>query len=89
MTLWPFALVGASLVSVVILIGVFSLAITVFWLWMLIDALTNKKLKGTDHRPVSYTGGPEEWKKVFENQGRTKVQSLIELIEEAKKRAGK
>lgn len=32
---------------------------------------------------------PEEWKKVFENQGRTKVQSLIELIEEAKKRAGK
>ena len=48
MTLWPFALVGASLVSVVILIGVFSLAITVFWLWMLIDALTNKKLKGTD-----------------------------------------
>ena len=29
----------------------------------------------------------EEWEKVFEGQGRTKVQSLIELIEEARKRA--
>jgi hypothetical protein len=31
----------------------------------------------------------EEWAKAFERKGRTKVQSLIELIEEAKKRAGK
>jgi len=31
----------------------------------------------------------EEWQKAFESQGRTKVQSLIELIEEAKKRSGK
>ena len=31
----------------------------------------------------------EEWEKVFEQQGRTKVQSLLELIEEAKKRTGK
>ena len=31
----------------------------------------------------------EEWEKVFEQKGRTKVQSLLELIEEAKKRAGK
>lgn len=30
----------------------------------------------------------EEWKKVFEKPSKTKVQSLIELIEEAKKRAG-
>ena len=31
----------------------------------------------------------EDWQKVFERQGRTKIQSLLELIEEAKKRAGK
>jgi hypothetical protein len=31
----------------------------------------------------------EEWQKAFESQGHTKVQSLIELIEEAKKRSGK
>jgi hypothetical protein len=30
--------------------------------------------------------GQEEWAKVFEIQGHTKVQSLIELIEEARKR---
>ena len=30
----------------------------------------------------------EEWVKVFERQGPTKVQSLLELIEEAKKRTG-
>ena len=30
----------------------------------------------------------EEWAKVFERQGPTKVQSLLELIEEAKKRTG-
>ena len=31
----------------------------------------------------------EEFKKVFERKGRTKVQSLLELIEEARKRAEK
>ena len=30
----------------------------------------------------------EEWAKVFERPGHTKVQSILELIEEAKKRAG-
>lgn len=30
----------------------------------------------------------EEWEKVFEREGKSKVQSLLELIEEAKKRAG-
>ena len=30
----------------------------------------------------------EEWAEAFERQGPTKVQSLLELIEEAKKRAG-
>ncbi|MBN2418978.1 MAG: hypothetical protein JXL81_06305 [Deltaproteobacteria bacterium] len=30
----------------------------------------------------------EEWEKAFVKKGKTKVQSLIELIEEAKKRAG-
>ena len=31
----------------------------------------------------------DEWEKVFEGKGKTKVQSLIELIEDARKRAGK
>ncbi len=31
---------------------------------------------------------PEEWEKAFKRKGATKVQSLLELIEEAKKRAG-
>ena len=31
----------------------------------------------------------EEWEKAFERPANTKVQSLLELIEDAKKRAGK
>ena len=31
---------------------------------------------------------PEEWEKTFERKAQTKVQSLLELIEEAKKRTG-
>ena len=47
MRLWPFALAGGAL-SLVMFFVALSVAATVFWIWMLIDALTNKKVKGTD-----------------------------------------